>query len=89
VGIHTGRPTLTDEGYVGLAVHTVARLCGAAHGGQIVVSERVRDATRGAMPEGAKLRSLGVYRLRGLAGDQRLFEVRAKGLATGVPRLRG
>ena len=34
-GIHSGRPTLTDAGYIGLAVHTTARVCSAAHGGQI------------------------------------------------------
>src|SRR5258705_1291736 len=33
VGIHSGRPTLTDLGYIGLAVHTTARVCSAAHGG--------------------------------------------------------
>src|SRR5258708_6232752 len=37
VGLHTGRPTLTETGYVGLAVNTAARICFAAHGGQIVV----------------------------------------------------
>src|SRR6266404_3752050 len=31
VGIHSGRPTLTDLGYIGLAVHTTARVCSAAH----------------------------------------------------------
>src|SRR6266850_2317899 len=35
LGLHTGRPTLTDTGYVGLAVNTAARICFAAHGGQI------------------------------------------------------
>jgi class 3 adenylate cyclase len=30
VGIHSGRPTLTDVGYIGLAVHTTARVCSAA-----------------------------------------------------------
>ena len=44
VGIHSGRPTLTDVGYIGLAVHTTARLCTAAHGGQIVVSAATRTA---------------------------------------------
>src|SRR5947208_16323117 len=42
VGIHSGRPTLTDLGYIGLAVHTTARVCSAAHGGQIVVSAATR-----------------------------------------------
>src|SRR6266566_3765382 len=27
VGLHTGRPTLTDAGYVGIAVNTAARVC--------------------------------------------------------------
>src|SRR4029453_13439412 len=37
IGLHRGRPTLTDTGYVGLSGHTAARICSAAHGGQIVV----------------------------------------------------
>ena len=37
IGIHSGHPTLTDVGYIGLAVHATARVCAAAHGGQIVV----------------------------------------------------
>jgi class 3 adenylate cyclase len=88
IGLHSGRPTLTDEGYVGLSVHTVARLCGAGHGGQIVVSQRVRDGMKGVLPEGVKLRSLGAHKLHGLPGEHRLYEVRAKGLATGFPPLR-
>ena len=44
IGVHRGRPTLTDTGYVGLSVHAAARICYAAHGGQIVVSSAVRSA---------------------------------------------
>src|SRR5919206_97301 len=39
MGLHTGEPQLTDEGYVGLDVHRAARICSAGHGGQILVSE--------------------------------------------------
>jgi class 3 adenylate cyclase len=39
VGIHTGEPTLTEEGYVGIDVHRAARIMTAAHGGQVLVSE--------------------------------------------------
>jgi class 3 adenylate cyclase len=38
IGIHTGEPELGPEGYVGLDVHIAARICSAAHGGQVVVS---------------------------------------------------
>ena len=43
MGIHTGEPLVTDEGYVGLDVHRAARIAAAAHGGQIVVSETTRQ----------------------------------------------
>jgi class 3 adenylate cyclase len=84
IGLHRGRPTLTDEGYVGVAVHSVARLCAVGRGGQIVVSQRVRDALTGPLPEGASLRSRGRHTLRGLAGQHHLYEVLAKGVLSGA-----
>jgi len=30
IGLHTGRTTLTDTGYIGLAVHTASRICFAS-----------------------------------------------------------
>ena len=44
IGLHRGRPALTETGYVGLSVHAAARICFAAHGGQIVMSSAVRTA---------------------------------------------
>lgn len=87
-GIHTGRPTLTDAGYVGLTVHTVARVCSAAHGGQIVVSNKTKAAVEGSMPVGVRFRSLGRHRLAGLAKPETLFQVQAEGLVTRFPPLR-
>jgi class 3 adenylate cyclase len=91
VGIHSGRPTLTDAGYIGLAVHTVARVCAAAHGGQVVVSAATRAAVEGSAPSRVWFRSLGRYRLRGLAGAEALFQVEAEGLPVDFPppRVRG
>ena len=37
-GIHSGYPTSTENNYIGMAVHTTARISAAAHGGQIIVS---------------------------------------------------
>jgi len=40
IGIHTGEVTVAAEDrYVGLAVHRAARICAAAHGGQVVLSQ--------------------------------------------------
>ena len=88
VGIHSGRPTLTDLGYIGLAVHTTARVCSAAHGGQIVVSAATRVAIGASAPPGIRFRSLGRHRLPGLPDAERLFQVLAQGLRLKFPRPR-
>jgi class 3 adenylate cyclase len=84
IGLHCGRPTLTDEGYVGVAVHVAARVCGASSGGQILVSQRVKESLATPLPDGASFRGKGLHRLRGLSGEHRLFEVRAKGVLSGA-----
>jgi class 3 adenylate cyclase len=88
VGIHSGRPTLTDVGYIGLAVHTTARVCSAAHGGQIVVSAAARTALAASASTGIRFRSLGRHRLPGLPDAEMLFQVQARGLRVDFPRPR-
>jgi class 3 adenylate cyclase len=85
LGIHCGRPTLTEVGYIGLAVHTTARVCAAAHGGQIIVSAAARAAIGTSPPSGIRFRSLGRHRLRGLAEPEMLFQVQAQGLRASFP----
>ena len=85
VGIHSGRPTLTDAGYIGLPVHTTARVCSAAHGGQILVSGATRAAIGTAAPTGVRFRSLGRHRLPGLPDAETLFQVQARGLRADFP----
>jgi class 3 adenylate cyclase len=87
-GIHSGRPTLTETGYIGLAVHAAARISYGAHGGQIVVSSASRAAVADALADGLRLRSLGSWRFRGLRDPHELFQVEAHGLATKFPPLR-
>jgi class 3 adenylate cyclase len=88
IGLHHGRPALTDTGYVGLSVHGAARICFAAHGGQIVISSAVRRAALESMPVGVQLSSLGSWRFRGLPEPVDLFQVDAPGLLTNFPPLR-
>jgi class 3 adenylate cyclase len=88
IGLHRGRPALTDTGYVGLSVHAAARICFAAHGGQIVLSSAVRSAIQGSLPEGVRLTSLGAWRFRGLREPVDLFQVDAPDLLADFPPLR-
>jgi predicted ATPase/class 3 adenylate cyclase len=70
MGVHTGTPEPTDEGYVGPDVHRAARIADAGHGGQVLVS-----ATTAALVEDTDLRDLGVYRLRDLPSPERVFQL--------------
>ena len=70
LGIHTGKPTVTDEGYVGIDVHRAARICATAHGGQTVLSGR----TAGLLA-GATVRDLGLHRLKDLGEPEKLFQL--------------
>jgi class 3 adenylate cyclase len=87
-GIHTGRPTLTDSGYVGLSVHMTARICAVGHGGQIIISGKTRTAVRDSMPSGVRIRDLGQVRLAGLGRREALYQVSAPGLPARFPSLR-
>ena len=84
--IHSGRPELTDSGYVGLSVHTVARICAAAHGGQVIVSGQTAAAL--VLTEGVTFLDLGSHRFAGLSGAELLFQVVAEGLLDDFPPLR-
>ena len=87
-GIHSGRPTLTDAGYVGLAVHTVARLCSAGHGGQILLSAAARDALGRSRPAGLRMRALGAHRFHGLREAVAVVQVMGPELQARFPPLR-
>ena len=71
MGIHTGEPTATPEGYVGLDIHKAARIMGAGHGGQVVVSQ----ATRQLLGSTEELTDLGDHRLKDLGAPERLYQL--------------
>jgi predicted ATPase/class 3 adenylate cyclase len=70
MGLHTGEPIVWTEGYAGIDVHRGARICAAAHGGQIVLSERTAS-----LLEDDQVRPLGAHRLKDLSGPQPLFQL--------------
>jgi class 3 adenylate cyclase len=74
MGLHTGRPTLSQTGYTGLVVHIAARVCSAAHGGEILLSQATREALDGSMPKGVSVREIGRYELHGLPSLETLYQ---------------
>ena len=88
IGLHRGRPELTETGYVGLSVHAAARICFAAHGDQIVMSASVREAILQSPPQGVTLRSLGSWRFRGLPEPLEMFQADTADSPAEFPPLR-
>jgi len=70
MGLHTGTPTRTEDGYVGEDVHRGARIAALAHGDQILVS----PATA-ALLDGEPLRDLGRHRLKDFDSAVRIFQL--------------
>jgi predicted ATPase/DNA-binding SARP family transcriptional activator len=85
IGVHTGEPDVTEEGYVGIDVHLAARICAAGHGGQVVVSRRTKELV--AEGDGLAFRPLGSHRLRDVETPQPLFQLVAPGLEESFPPL--
>ena len=85
IGLHAGRPTLTDTGYIGLAIHTAARICFASHGGQILLSGAVRESVADAGPAGVSFKDLGLHQFHGLPAPEALFQVESADLQSKFP----
>jgi predicted ATPase/class 3 adenylate cyclase len=71
IGLHSGTPHLTSEGYVGEDVHRAARIVSSAHGGQVIVSE----ATASLLGDAGSLTSLGSHRLKDIPEPVTLFQL--------------
>ncbi len=82
MGIHTGSPHVTEEGYVGADVHRAARIAAVAHGGQVVVS-----STTAELVDPSALRELGEHRLKDLTRPQQLHQLLGDGLLVEFPPL--
>ncbi|HET7745037.1 MAG TPA: adenylate/guanylate cyclase domain-containing protein [Gaiellaceae bacterium] len=69
VGLHTGAPLLTDEGYVGDDVHFAARVAATGHGGQVVLSGAAAERVD------ADLADLGEHRLKDIPEAVSIFQL--------------
>jgi predicted ATPase/class 3 adenylate cyclase len=87
MGIHTGEPLRTDEGYVGMDIHRAARIAAAGHGGQILVSQTARELVAADLPAELALHDLGQHRLKDLSAPQHIFQLVGHGLEREFPAL--
>jgi len=78
VGLHTGEPHVGEEGYLGLDVVRAARICTAARGGQVLLSEATRALVT-SLPAGAEIVPRGERQLKGIEEPERIFELEIEG----------
>src|SRR3954469_68307 len=88
IGMHTGEPVVSEEGYHGVGVHRAARIMSAGHGGRVLVSEATAAVLRDEEVEGVNARDLGVHRLKDLDRPEHVYQLVADGLDPSFPRIR-
>jgi predicted ATPase len=82
MGLHSGEPQLTEEGYVGLDVHKGARIAAVGHGGQVLLSESTHALVD------AQVRDLGRHRLKDLTAPERIYQLEIDALPSEFPLLK-
>jgi class 3 adenylate cyclase len=78
MGLHTGEPSLGDEGYLGIDVVRAARISAAGHGGQILVSETTRALIGNQLPDGVQVHDLGQQNLKDIQHEH-IYELSVDG----------
>lgn len=80
IGLNTGEPGVEEEGYFGLGLHLTARICSAAHGGQVLVSQSTSALCQTEELDGIELRDMGEHLLKDFDRPERLFQLVVEGL---------
>ena len=88
MGLHTGEPSVGDEGYHGLGVHRAARIMAAGHGGQVLVSQATCSVLEDDELPGIAIRDLGQHPLKDLDRPERIYQLDIEGLPVEFPPLR-
>jgi DNA-binding SARP family transcriptional activator len=88
MGLHTGEPARSEEGYHGLGVHRGARIMAAGHGGQVLLSQATASVLSDEELDGITVRDLGEHRLKDLERPERIHQLVVSGLPNEFPSLR-
>ncbi|MCB0553203.1 MAG: tetratricopeptide repeat protein [Phaeodactylibacter sp.] len=86
IGIHSGEAVAVPSGYIGLEVHRASRVCNAAHGGQVLLSQATIQSLKGTFNEGSlSFQDLGEFILRGFEQPERLYQLIIPGIPVNFP----
>lgn len=87
MGMHTAEPSVTATRYIGLGVHRGARICAAAHGGQILLSDSSYALLVDDVLPDIGFRDLGVHRLKDIDRPERIYQLTVPDLPAEFPPL--
>ena len=87
-GVHCGESEARDGDFYGPALNRAARVMGAAHGGQTLITQAVAERVATRLPAEVTLQDLGTVRLRDLASPERVHQLQHPALRTQFPPLR-
>jgi predicted ATPase/class 3 adenylate cyclase len=85
LGLHTGEPQRTDEGYVGMDLHAAARIASSGHGGQVLLSERTAAEISDRLAADLTLRDLGRLNLKDLEEPEHVYQLVIANLPSDFP----
>jgi predicted ATPase/class 3 adenylate cyclase len=88
MGIHAGEPLVVDDNYVGIDVHRAARICDAAHGGQVILSESTYAKLSPDQKHELSVKDLGAHRLKDLEHPEQILQLTPADLPSEFPPLR-
>ena len=88
MGLHTGEAAVNEDKYLGVAVHRAARICSAAHGGQILCSQSTASVLEDEHLDDIEVRDLGRHQLKDFERPERIGQLVVAGLPDDFPSLR-
>ena len=89
MGIHVGPGDVAGDDYTSHhTLNRLARISGAGHGGQILLSHVAADMVRGFLPEGVDLKDMGDYTFKGLSRPEHIYQIVAPDLPQDFPQLK-
>jgi predicted ATPase/Tfp pilus assembly protein PilF len=85
MGLHTGEAQISSSDYIGIDVHRAARIAAAAHGGQVLLSQKTYELVENQLPEGVTVQDLGEHRLKDLRQPKHLYQLEIADLPADFP----
>ena len=87
MGLHVGEAATREGDYYGPTLNRTARIMGAGHGGQVLLSAAAAALVVDQLPDGSSLRDLGEHPLKGLGRAERVFQLAHPDLPASFPPL--